>query len=200
MSEPANTQQQPQQAPQTQPAQQPAQPTFDYEKLANLINGKQSVTEDTVLKSYFKQQGLSADEMTQAISAYKAEKAKNTPDVAAIQNDLTAERSARLAAEINQAATLEAIKQGVDIKSIPYLLKMADFKTVTGDDGGIIADKLTEAIKTVLDDIPAFKGNVGQNQSSGNNSTGFTKIGGDGQQQGNATEDRLRGIFGIRTK
>lgn len=197
MSEPANTQQQPQQTSQNQPAQQPAQPTFDYEKLASLINGKQSVTEDTVLKSYFKQQGLSADEMTQAISAYKAEKAKNTPDVAALQSDLNAERSARLAAEINQAATLEAIKQGVDTKSIPYLLKMADFKSVTGEDGGIIADKLTEAIKTVLDDIPALKGNAGQNQGNG---TGFTKIGGDGQQQGNAVEDRLRSIFGIKTK
>lgn len=197
MSEPTTTQQQPQQAPQTQPAQQPAQPTFDYEKLASLINGKQSVTEDTVLKSYFKQQGLSADEMTQAISAYKAEKAKNTPDVAALQSDLNAERSARLAAEINQAATLEAIKQGVDTKSIPYLLKMADFKSVTGEDGGIIADKLTEAIKTVLDDVPALKGNAGQNQGNG---TGFIKIGGDGQQQGNAVEDRLRGIFGIKTK
>ena len=199
MSEPANTQQQPQQTPQNQPAQQPAQPTFDYEKLASLINGKQSVTEDTVLKSYFKQQGMSADEMTQAISAYKAEKAKNTPDVAAIQRDLTAEKSARLAAEINQAATLEAIKQGVDIKSIPYLLKMADFKAVTGEGGGIIADKLTEAIKTVLDDVPALKGGA-VNQGNDNNGTGFTKIGGDGQQQGSATEDRLRGIFGIKTK
>lgn len=199
MSEPANTQQQPQQAPQNQPAQQSAQPTFDYEKLASLINGKQSVTEDTVLKSYFKQQGLSADEMTQAISAYKAEKAKNTPDVAAIQRDLAAEKSARLAAEIDKAAQLEAIKQGVDIKSIPYLLKMADFKAVTGDDGGIIAEKLTEAIKTVLDDVPALKGGA-VNQSGNNNGTGFTKIGGNGQQQGSAVEDRLRGIFGINTK
>ena len=196
MSEPVNNQQPTQQAPQNQPAQQPTQPTFDYEKLANLINGKQSVTEETILKSYFKQQGLSAEEMTQAISAYKAEKAKNTPDVAAIQKDLTAERSARLEAEINQAAQLEAIKQGVDIKSIPYLLKMADFKAVRGDDGGIIAEKLTEAIKTVLDDVPALKG-AGQSGNSGN---GFTKIGGDGQQQGNATEDRLRDIFGIKTK
>lgn len=28
-------------------------PSFDYDKLASLITGKQSVTEDTVLKSYF---------------------------------------------------------------------------------------------------------------------------------------------------
>ena len=27
---------------------------FDYEKLASIINGKQTVAEDTVLKNYFK--------------------------------------------------------------------------------------------------------------------------------------------------
>ena len=60
---------------------QPKEPTFDYEKLASLITGKQTVAEDTVLKSYFKQQGLSEDEMKQAISSFKEQKAKNTPDV-----------------------------------------------------------------------------------------------------------------------
>lgn len=48
---------------------------IDYEKLAGLINGKQSVAEDTVLKSYFKQKGLSADEMEQAIATFKEQKA-----------------------------------------------------------------------------------------------------------------------------
>lgn len=133
---------------------------FDYEKLASIINGKQSVTEDTVLKSYFKQQGLSADEMTQAISAFKAEKAKNTPDISKLQNDVISANNARLQAEINQSATLEAIKQGVDIKSIPYVLKMADFKDIADTNGNINAEKLTEAVKKVLDDVPALKGTV----------------------------------------
>ena len=31
-------------------------PQFDYDKLASLIAGKQSVTEESVLKGYFKQQ------------------------------------------------------------------------------------------------------------------------------------------------
>lgn len=149
-------------------------PEFDYDKLASLIAGKQTVTEDTVLKSYFKQQGLSEDEMKQAINSFKETKAKNTPDVSALQNDLTAAKSARLQAEINQAATLEAIKQGVDTKSIPYLLKIADFKDCADENGSIKAENLTNAIKTVLDDIPALK--VKQ-ESTG----GVQKIGGDGE-------------------
>lgn len=195
MSEPnPNTQTEPQQT-QQQTTQQ-TQPSFDYEKLASLIAGKQTVTEDTVLKSYFKQQGLSEDEMNQAINSFKETKAKNTPDVSALQNDLTAEKSARLQAEINQSATLEAIKQGVDVKSIPYVLKMADFKAVTDADGKVNAEKLTEAIKTVLDDIPALKG---ASQSGGNNG-GIRKIGGDGDSADKVTEDTLRGIFGIKSK
>lgn len=191
MSEP-NTQTPTQQ--QTQQTQQQTTPEFDYDKLANLIAGKQTVTEDTVLKSYFKQQGLSEDEMKQAINSFKETKAKNTPDVSALQNDLTAEKSARLQAEINQSATLEAIKQGVDVKSIPYVLKMADFKAVTDADGKVNAEKLTEAIKTVLDDIPALKGA----SQSGDNNGGIQKIGGDGDGSDKATEDMLRGIFGIK--
>lgn len=113
MAEP-NTQTEPQQT--QQGTTQQTTPDFDYDKLASLIAGKQTVTEDTVLKSYFKQQGLSEDEMKQAINSFKETKAKNAPDVSALQNDLTAAKSARLQAEINQAATLEAIKQGVDKK------------------------------------------------------------------------------------
>ena len=171
------------------------QPTFDYDKLATLITGKQSVTEDTVLKSYFKEQGLSSDEMKQAISAFKAEKAKNTPDVSKLQSDITTANNARLQAEINQHATLEAVKLGVDIKSIPYVIKMADFSNVATD-GSISTDKVTEAVKKVIEDIPALKG--GNVSGDENQNNGFQKIGGDGGNENKATDDMLRDIFGIK--
>ena len=47
-------------------------PQFDYDKLASLIAGKQTVTEETVLKGYFKQQGLSKEQMEQAIAAFRS--------------------------------------------------------------------------------------------------------------------------------
>lgn len=178
----------------TQPTPQgnPA-PAFDYDKLASLINGKQSVAEDTVLKSYFKEQGLSAEEMKQAIGAFKEQKAKNTPDIAKMQSDLENSNKAKLIAEVNQSATLEAVKQGVDIASIPYVLKMADFSAVITD-GKINTEKLTEAVKKVLDDIPALKAKASENAG------GVQKIGGDGNSDKNLTEDALRGIFGIKSK
>lgn len=175
----------------TQPTPQgnPPAPAFDYDKLASLITGKQSVTEDTVLKSYFKEQGLSADEMKQAIGAFKEQKAKNTPDFAKMQSDVENADKAKLIAEVNQSATLEAVKQGVDIASIPYVLKMADFSAVSTD-GKINAEKLTEAVKKVLDDIPALKAKASENAG------GVQKIGGDG----NGTSDGTKPNSSVPTK
>ena len=163
-------------------------PSFDYDKLASLITGKQSVTEDTVLKSYFKEQGLSADEMKQAIGAFKEQKAKNTPDFAKMQSEVESANNAKLTAEVNQSATLEAVKQGVDVASIPYVLKMADFSAVITD-GKINTEKLTETVKKVLDDVPALK-------KTADNSAGVQKIGGDG----NGTSDGTKPNSSVPTK
>ena len=64
-------------------------PQFDYEKLASLIAGKQSVTEESVLKGYFKQQGLSKEQMDQAIAAFKQQQAANQPNIADMQSQIT---------------------------------------------------------------------------------------------------------------
>lgn len=165
--------------------------TYTQEELDRIVNERTGRATKSALTSFFKQKGLTEDEANNAMATYLENKKKNTPDVSALQNDLTAAKSARLQAEINQAATLEAIKQGVDTKSIPYLLKMADFKDCTDEKGSIKAENLTNAIKTVLDDIPALK--VKQ-ESTG----GVQKIGGDGDGSNKATEDMLRGIFGIK--
>lgn len=167
-------------------------PTIDYDKLASIISGKQSATENTVLKSYFKQQGLSADEMQQAIATFKEQKKQNTPDFNKMQSDLDSANNARLIAEVNQVATLEVIKQGVDVSSVPYVLKLADFSGATTD-GKIDNDKLSEAVKKVLDEVPALK-------KQSNDGAGVKKIGGDGGNNNNPDEDTLRGIFGIKTK
>lgn len=180
---PTPNQNEPQPTPQGNPA-----PAFDYDKLASLINGKQSVAEDTVLKSYFKEQGLSADEMKQAIGAFKEQKAKNTPDIAKMQSEVESANNAKLTAEVNQSATLEAVKQGVDIATVPYVLKMADFSVVITD-GKINTEKLTEAVKKVLDDVPALK-------KTADNSAGVQKIGGDG----NGTSDGTKANSSVPTK
>ena len=173
-----------------------AQPQFDYEKLAGLIAGKTSVTEDTVLKSYFKQQGLSQQEMAQAIQAFKAQKAANQPDVNAMQTQLAQAQDAARQAQLQSAATMAAVGLGMDAKTIPYVLKMADFSQVMGQDGKINDETLKNALNKVLEDVPALKP-----QASGQNGSGFVQVGsgsGSGGQQSQNQEAALKAAFGLK--
>lgn len=157
------TQTEPQNNPQTPPA-------IDYGKIQQMLDGTLAAKEDTALKAYFKQQGLSQQEVEQAISAFKEQKAANQPDVAGMQNQLTAAQAAAQAAKVETAATMMAVSLGLDAKTIPYVLKMADLSQVAGQDGKINEEALKTALSTVLEAIPALKP-----QADGK--TGFTQIG-----------------------
>lgn len=162
---------------------------FDYEKLASIINGKQTVTEDTVLKNYFKQQGLSQEEAAQAMQQFKEQKAKNTPDVEGIQTQLQQAQTLAQKEIVEKNAILEAVSLGLDAKTIPYILKMADFQEAIGQDGKVNNEALKNAINKVLEDIPQLKPTQ---EPSG----GFQIGGAGGQQQQTSQSDQLAAIFG----
>ena len=63
-----------------------------------------------------------------------------------------------------------AVSLGVEAKTIPYVLKMADFSQVTGEDGKINEETLKAAVNKVLEDIPALKPQTG-------GKTGFSQVG-----------------------
>ena len=172
-------------------------PQIDYDKIASIINGKQTATEETVLKSYFKEQGLSGEEMKQAITSFKEQKAKNTPDPVALKNQLDAANSLLITERINNQATLQAMTLGIDAKSIPYIIKMADMSSVTDEKGEIVEENVKKAIEKVLEDIPALKGNVSSSEGEKQKS-GFQIGGTVGNNKENESEDILRDIFGIK--
>ena len=118
-----------------QQSQQNVAPQIDYGKIQQMLDGTLAAKEDTALKAYFKQQGLSQQEVEQAATA--AAEARQ--------------------AQIQQAATMAAVGLGISVTSIPYVLKMADFSQTVGQDGKISNEKLTEALNKVLEDIPALK-------------------------------------------
>ena len=132
-------------------------PAFDYEKLASIIQGKQTVAEDTVLKNYFKQQNLSQDEMNQAIAAFKQQKAAQQPDVAAMQTQLQQAQSAARQANMAKEAMFMAAEVGVDLQTMPYVLQLADLSKVTDDQGVINKETLKAAINAVLEKLPQLQ-------------------------------------------
>lgn len=177
--------------PAPNPTPTPAPVEIDYDKLAQLISGKQAATEDSLLKGYFRQQGLSQEEMEQAIAAFKQQKAANTPDVGVLQTQMTQAQAAAQQAQIQATATLEAVALGIDAKSIPYILKLADFSQAVGQDGKINNETVSNALKKVLEDVPALKP-----QTTG--TAGFVQVGNPGGSSNPqpSQEDQLASIFG----
>ena len=170
---------------------QPTAPQIDYDKIAQLVAGKQAATEESVIKGYLKQQGLTKEQMDQAIATFKAQQAANTPDINAIQQQLTQAQAAAQKAMVESAATMAAVSLGIDAKTIPYVLKMADLSRVIGQDTKINDEALKAALNKVLEDIPALKpAPAGQ--------TGFVQIGASSQSgQTTTNDDALKKAFGL---
>lgn len=135
-----------------------------------MLEGTLAAKEDTALKAYFKQQGLSQQEVEQAIATFKEQKAANQPDVAGMQDNLLAAQQEAQNAKIESAATIAAVALGIDAKTIPYVLKMADLSQVMGKDGKINDEAMTQALNKVLEDVPGLK-------PAQNSQRGFTQIG-----------------------
>ena len=164
-------------------------PQIDYDKIAQLIQGKQAATEDSVIKGYLKQQGLTKEQMEQAIATFKQQQAANTPDIGAIQTQLTQAQEAAQKAMVDSAATMAAVGLWIDVKTIPYVLKMADLSQVMGQDGKVNEETLKTALNKVLEDVPALKPQAQQ-------ASGF-QIGASGGSQTTTNEDALKKAFGL---
>lgn len=177
-------------------------PAIDYDKLANILDGRMKATEESVLKGYFKEQEMTDEEMAQAIKSFKdkkaAEAAKKESDYTGMQSrlsqmeqDIATANKAVLTAKIENAVILEATKMGIAPKAIPYLTRMADLSSVGDESGNISSEKIANALSKVLDDLPELKP---QAQESG-----FTVIGG-GEKENTpqADNDKIKAIFGVK--
>lgn len=184
MAEPNNNNQQQQQQTQQQgnaqqnnqqqQAQQP--PAIDYDKIQQMLNGTLAAKEDTALKAYFKQQGLSQEDAETAMAEFKKQKAAQQPDVAKLQSDVQDAQGVALNAQIENKALLMHAELGIDLQTMPYVLKLADLKDVIVD-GAINDEKLKEALNAVLESVPQFK------KTQEQQTQGFRQVGAAQQQQ-----------------
>lgn len=137
---------------------------IDYNKIQEIIEGRNAKTEDSVLKAYFQKQGLNSEEMESAINAFKTQKANQ----ANAQNKELTDTQASLQKVQLENQRLKIEKKAydfvddlnVDNKTMPYLLKMADFNNCIGKDGNVLEDTLKAALQKVVDDVPGLKKQV----------------------------------------
>ena len=172
---------------------------FDYEKVASILDGKIKATEESVLKGYFKQQGLTGEEMSQAIEMFKEDKASRQPDVGALNKQIAdldeqviEAQSRALYAETQMEAMSMASELGVDSKVIPFLLNSADLTSVITD-GQVDQEKLKGSLSEILEKIPQLKLDKEEKPA------GF-KIGADTSEQKPSTNEELAKIFGVSKK
>lgn len=175
----AGNQQQNQQQQSQQQNQQQQTGGVDYDKIQSMLETATAKKENAVLKSYFQQQGLSEEEVSQAIASFKATKQQQSQqqqvDNTQLQTQITEAQKVAEHAQIELEATKVAMTLGIDAQSLPYVLKMADMSNVKDKDGKISADNVKAALNKVLEDVPALKPQKQENK-------GF-QIGGGAQQQ-----------------
>lgn len=169
---------------------------IDYDKIQGMIDNRNQRNEDSILKSYFQKQGLSEEEMNQAISTFKAQKEENSKKQAVdnqnLQNQLNESNLKYQKLQIENEALKLASDLQVDNKTIPYLIKLADFNGCIDDKGVIAPDKVKEALNKVLTDVPSLKAKESE-------STAGVKVGADtSNNNGSDLDSVLSGIFGTK--
>ena len=141
---------------------------IDYDKIQEIVNTATTKKENAVLKSYFQQQGLSEEEVSQAIATFKQNKQQQVEQQqnanVNLQNEVTIAQKDAEQARIELAATQVAMTLGINAKTLPYVLKMADFSKAKGTDGKISEDNVKAALEQVLKDVPALKPSTENNE------------------------------------
>ena len=105
------------------------QPTYSYAQAEEIANARAGRAERSALKSYFQQQGMSEEQVNQAITDYKAQQKKNQPNIEQMQQ----ERDAALkeAQQMKQEKFLS--EKGVKAEDVDYVMfkvsKLVDDKT-----------------------------------------------------------------------
>ena len=168
--------------------------TIDYNKIQEMIDGRNAKTEDSILKSYFEKQGLSKEEMESAINTFKTQKANQVnaqnKELSDIQATLKQKELENQRLKIERQAYNFIDDLNVDNKTMPYILKMADLSECIDKEGNVLDDTLKTVLQQVITDIPGLKkqvqGTVGitvgadtNNGANSNNNTfdfGFTGV------------------------
>ena len=164
--------------------------TIDYDKIQAMIDRGTAQKESAILKSYFEQQGLTGEEAKQALEAFKAQKAEKSVNLQKENEQLKAQI---LQGKVDTAVNKAATELGISAANIPYVAKLADLKGATNDKGEVDEKVISDALKKVLEDVPAFKA------TGSDDSKGF-QIGGKGSDTDKAdeAEKRLRAAFGLK--
>lgn len=171
--------------------------TVNYDEVFKKLDSILDKRTEGIAKSALKDNGYEDEEMKDILAKYRASKeakaseADNT--ISTLQGENEKLKATIQQERLNNEALTQARALNVDDKTIPYLIKLADFSQVNGDKG-IDSNKVKEALNKVLEDVPSLKSKedngtkgvtVGADTSNGSQPSGnlfgfnFTSVRGD---------------------
>lgn len=160
-------------------------------KLDEILEKAVKQKENAVLKSVYKEAGLSDDEVKEAIATYKETKKSKEPDFEELNTKLNTYEKQLVQEKINNAATLELIKEGIKVEQTPYVLKLIDLNGVLDDKGGIDLEIIKERISKVFEVFPNLK-------ETKKEVNGFKEIGETTEEKEiNNISDNIRKMMGL---
>lgn len=151
--------------------------TYTYEQLEEIASARASKSERAALASFFRNQGMTESEVTQAINNFKAERAANQPDTAKLQRERD-----------------DALKEVQQMKNEKFLsgkgVKSEDLDYVMFKVSKLVDDKTTfeKAAEKYLKENPRY---VGGNTYRVSTSSGSSSEGSGGSANA-SINDRIR--------
>lgn len=142
-------------------ATDPSQLNFDYDKLAEAIAKRNASHETAVLKGMLKEQGLTKEEVDEAVKQYKQNQVNKAKEEQKRIDDILAEnkryKEAEIAKQVNGEAANVAKELGVREDRIETLIALCDRSKFTDDKGVINKEEMKKELETKLNTVPEFK-------------------------------------------
>lgn len=139
----------------------PSQLNFDYDKLAEAIAKRNTSHETAVLKGMLKEQGLTKEEVDEAVKQYKQNQVNKAKEEQKRIDDILAEnqryKEAEIAKQVNGEASKIAKEIGVRDDRIETLIALCDRSKFTDDKGVINKEEMKKELEAKLTTVPEFK-------------------------------------------
>lgn len=139
----------------------PSQLNFDYDKLAEAIAKRNASHETAVLKGMLKEQGLTKEEVDEAVKQYRQNQANKAKEEQKRIDDILAEnkryKEAEIAKQVNDEASKIAKEIGVRDDRIETLIALCDRSKFTDDKGVVNKEEMKKELEAKLTSVPEFK-------------------------------------------
>ena len=139
----------------------PSQLNFDYDKLAEAIAKRNASHETAVQKGMLKEQGLTKEEVDEAVKQYRQNQANKAKEEQKRIDDILAEnkryKEAEIAKQVNDEASKIAKEIGVRDDRIETLIALCDRSKFTDDKGVVNKEEMKKELEAKLTSVPEFK-------------------------------------------